>query len=253
MIMKRVLIYILAAFFVKWSYAQVDLGCYGIDRVSDGMSCDLCIHKNGQYYLTMSEMISDDLEDVVLLSYGNYLVDADTLLLLDTNHAYTMKLLKKGTGFIVVSALCFLNNRFMSYWGEYDIAPPLPTISSAFIDYDMVEYNDRCERLFQVSIGNYVCEQGYELSLSAQSTYIIRYKGCALSKGQWKREGNILNLYDTSLDCTFHLLIGDGVLVSRFLPGDNTGGLVLKRKSANTPVSRPSTRGFGCSRNRNNQ
>ncbi len=220
--MKKFLLHLFLIISIPSGYSQINFGYYGIDGICNGMNCDLCVLDNGQYYLMLSEWVSEDVEEVTVLSYGKYQFEKDSLLLFDTCHGYKMVLLKTDSGFLVKQSFCFLNNKQMPYWGSYDIVPPVPNIkkSTRIIDNE--------EPFLHLSLGNYYCEKGYELSLLAFGIYTYRIKGCLLSKGFWKRKGNELRLFDPILSYPFCLLIRSDLLISDLLPGDYTG-IVLKK------------------------
>lgn len=220
--MKKYLLYLLLIFSIPSGYSQMNFGYYGIDGICNGMNCDLCVLDNGQYYLMLSEWVSEDIEEVTILSYGKYQFEKDSLLLFDTCHGYKMVLLKSDSGLLVKRSFNFLNNQRMPYWGYYDIAPPIPNKKKSSRKTD----ND--EPLFHLSLGNYYCEPGFELSLFAYGIYTYKFKGCLLSKGLWKRKGNELRLFDPTLSHAFCLLIRNDLLISDLLPGDYTG-IVLKK------------------------
>lgn len=236
---------------------QVEGKEYNLDWNEEGFSCDILFINGSEYYIDLSYYATDDIVYTLVLSYGNCITEGSLIKMTDKRFGYEMLMECDEDCLKVKKGFSFMNNRCLNYngWSYTNDVPIANHKDSVALSEDRQRYVEKHADLLPLPIGLYASDSpfNYKLSLREQQVYQLFYYDIVLSKGQWKRDGNILQLYDTALNCTFHLLVGNGVLVSKLLPGDNTEGLVLKKKSANTPVFRPSTRGFGCSRKRNNQ
>ena len=219
--MKAILLLLLIIKFIP-SYSQIEFGNY-VYNISDEVHCDLCLFENGQYCITITELICSDIVDASIISYGGYYLEKDTVLLFDSLHDYKMKLLKINEGLKVDRAFCFLQERIMLYDGYYDILPPLPRTSKLPILENRRKNKETNKQLNTLSLGNYYSENGYEISLFAFGLYKLKYKGYLLSKGFWIKDRNELRLFDPVLSHGFYLFIHDKKLKSSFLPGDYNG------------------------------
>lgn len=235
---------------------QVEGKEYDLDWNEEGFSCGILFINDSEYYIDLSYYATEDIVYTLVLSYGNYITESSLVKMTDKRFGYEM-LVECNEGCLKVKkGFSFMSNRCFNYsgWSYTNDVPITNHEDSVALLEERQKYVEKHSDLLPLPIGLYASDSpfAYKLSLQEQQVYQLCYYDIVLSKGKWKRDGNILQLHDTALDCTFHLLIGVNVLVSKLLPGDNTGGLVLKRKSTNKHVSHPPKSGFGCSRSRNN-
>ena len=225
---------------------------YELDGNEEQFFCSI-LFIDDEYYMELSYNATEDIVYSLVLSYGNYFVKDSLVKLKDKIFGCEIFLSfnNKSNFLEVKKGFAFMSNRCFNYYGKSYEDDILITNhkDSAALSEERQRYVEKHTDLLPLSIGLYGSDSPFEykLSLQEQQFYQLSYFDIILSKGQWKREGNILHLCDTTLNCTFHLLIGDGVLISKLLPGDDSGGFVLKKKSDNNPVT-PPKRGFGCSR-----
>ena len=86
-----------------------------------------------------------------------------------------------------------------------------------------------------------------DLTLNVNHTYVYEFRECQISKGTWERNGNVLTIHDSSLDCDSFLLVGEkDSVISKVLIGDDTGCRVFKKEQ--TTTTQPKSGSFGCSR-----
>ncbi len=229
---------------------------YELDWKEERFSCGILFINGSEYYIDLSYYATDDIVYSLVLSYGNYITEGSLVKMMDKRFGYEMYMKSNGNKLEVKKGFSFMNNRCFSYdkLSYKDDIPITNHKDSAALSEERQRYVEKHTDLLPLPIGLYGSDSPFEykLSLQEQQFYQLSYFDIILSKGQWKREGNILQLFDTTLNCTFHLLIGDGVLISKLLPGDDSGGFVLKKKSDNNPVT-PPKRGFGCSRRYENK
>ena len=257
--MKKVFLLFIFFFSMLLSLAQchVEGKEYDLDWNEEGFSCGILFINGSEYYIDLSYYATEDIVYTLVLSYGNYITEGSSVKMTDKRFGYEMLMESNGDCLKVKKGFSFMNNRCFNYsgWSYENDVPITNQKDSMALSEERQRYVKKQADLLPLPIGLYASDSpfAYKLSLQEQQVYQLSYYDIVLSKGKWERDGNILQLHDTALNCTFHLLIGDGALVSKLLPGDDSGGFVLKRKTTNKPVSRPPKRGFGCSRNRNNQ
>ena len=234
--LKKVLFFIIALVSLNgFAQQQVAGKHYEMEMEQERLSCYLDFVDNDDYYIEISCQEAIDIVYVDVLSYGKYKIEDRNVVLMDALHEYQMEmtladdtlLLQKGFGFMEGK-----NYVFQGVSSRTDI-PVATTLNKANIQEERDRYNVQNKELHNLTYGRYkAIKFQFFLDLDENKTYkyCFGYKGCPLSKGTWERNGNVLNLYDPSLDCTFYLLIeDDNRLISKFLPGDNTNdGLAFR-------------------------
>ena len=225
---------------------------YEMGMEQEHFSCCLEFVDCNDYYIEISWQATEDIVYVVVLSYGKYKIEDGRLVLMDALHDYQMEmvladntlLLQKGFGFM--EGKCFVLHG-TSY--RTNIPGINENINKANIQEERDQYIVQNKEMHNLTYGKYKAMKfAFYLDVDENNTYCFGFSDCPLSKGTYKRNGNVLNLYDPSLDCTFYLLIGDdNRLISKSLPGSR--GNVFKMVSI--PSSQqPQKGGFGCSRRR---
>ena len=239
--------------FVSVAQCQLEEKVYDLDWNEEGFSCGISFINGIEYYIELSYYATEDIIYSLVLSHGNYFAEGSLVKMMDKRFGYEMLMICNGNRLEVKKGFAFMNNRCFNYsgWSYIDDVPINNYKDSVTLSKERQKYVEKHAALLPLPIGLYGSDSPFEykLSLQEQQVYQLSYYDIVFLKGQWKREGNILHLYDTALNCTFHMLVGDGVLISKLLPGDYSGGFVLKKKCDNKSVS-SLKRGFGCSRNR---
>ena len=228
---------------------------YEMEMEQEQLSCFIEFINSDDYYIEVSSQETDDIVYVVVLSYGKYKIEDGRLVLMDALHDYQMEMvladdtlvLQKGFGFM--KGKCFVRPG-TSY--RTDIPGGIDeNLNKANIQEERDRYIVQNKELHNLTYGRYKAMKFQfflDLDENKTYTYCFGYNGCPLSKGTWERNGNVLNLYDASLDCTFYLLIGDdNRLISKSLPGSNGNVFKMVRTSSS---QQPQKGGFGCSRRR---
>ncbi len=225
---------------------------YEMEMEQEKLSCFIEFINSDDYFIEVSSQETDDIVYVVVLSYGKYNIEDGRVVLKDALHDYQMEmvladetlLIQKGFGFM--KGKCFM---FPEASYRTDIPGIDENINKANIQEERNRYNVQNKELHNLTYGRYkALKFAFDLAVDENNTYCFGFRDCPLSTGTFKRNGNVLNLYDPSLDCTFYLLIeDDNSLISKSLPGSN--GNVFKMISI--PSSQqPQKGGFGCSRRR---
>jgi len=209
------------------------IGIYSIDSIAKNknIECNIYFLKNGSYYLELSEQVSSDIIESLVLSYGKFSLTRNDITLIDKVHNYKMRLVKENKSLIVKQAYAFIINRSFVYSCSINSAPGFPSSS---IDADMLQeerknYKNVNKTFFPLYFGIYENEQGFKLFILQNNKYKLEFKDIILSEGTWLRRGNEIELKDLYLKHSFYILINGKMLISKLLPGDYKG-LSLKKK-----------------------
>ena len=117
-------------------FAQNEIsGFYSIGRVARGIDCNLYLYNNGNYFIELSEFLSNDMVFAVVLSYGKFSLTNNEVTLIDKIHNYKMRLVLENKTLKVKQAFSFLVNKrfirndyvYMEDYGSYrsDVNPLL--------------------------------------------------------------------------------------------------------------------------------
>lgn len=251
--MLKKLLFCIVALVSLHGFAQSSVAgkSYEMEMEQERLSCFIEFIDSDDYYIEVSSQETEDIVYVVVLSYGKYKIEDGRVVLMDALHDYQMEmvladetlLMQKGFGFM--KGKCFM---FPVTSYRTDIPGGIDEdINKANIQEERDRYSVQNKELHNLTYGKYkAIKFAFDLDVYENNTYCFGFRDCPFSKGTFKRNGNVLNLYDPSLDCTFYLLIGDdNRLISKSLPGSN--GNVFKMISI--PSShQPQKGGFGCSR-----
>ncbi len=252
--MLRKLLFCIIAIASLNGFAQPSVAgkSYEMEMEQEQLSCFMEFINSDDYYIEVSSQETDDIVYVVVLSYGKYKFKDGRLVLIDALHDYQMEmaladdtlLLQKGFG--VMKGKCFVRNG-TSY--RTNIPGINENINKANIQEERDQYIVQNKELHNLTYGRYKAMKfAFYIDVDENNTYCFGFSDCPLSKGTFKRNGNVLNLYDASLDCTFYLLVGgDNRLISKSLPGSNGDVFKMVRTSSS---QQPQKGGFGCSRRR---
>ena len=254
--MLKKLLFCIVALASLHGFAQSSVAgkSYEMEMEQEQLSCFMEFINSDDYYIEVCSQETDDIVYVVVLSYGKYKMADGRVVLMDALHDYQMEMALADETLLIQKGFGFMKGkRFVLYGTSYrtDIPGIDENINKANIQEERDRYIVQNKELHNLTCGRYKAikfQFFLDLDENKTYTYCFGYKGCSLSKGTWERNGNVLNLYDPSLDCTLYLLIGDdNRLISKSLPGSN--GNVFKM--VRTPSSQqPQKGGSGCSRRR---
>ena len=216
---------------IQESYAP----CLDFVCIRDDIDPFFCFYKNGTYVLTLSHVDSHPLlEDEDgnmtysefifdnLWSYGNYVIDSNTIILTDLIHNYVMSFKLQDSQMFPLKTLKFLEYRKFCrnrIFTDADSAG-LEAEDFNFNQSEIELYNRQTDSvlLFKPGIYGNLFEDGflYRYSFSSNGNYSISWYGTTLSEGTWKRTHNALILEDSSHHFYWNMLIGDNCIIQKW-------------------------------------
>ena len=213
---------------------------------------DFDIHflENGEYCAEISSQETDDIVYTMVVSFGQFQLDGDLIIMTDVLHDFQMRLLIEGDTLFVQKGFGFMKGKKLHRWGKTsqdDVY--VKALNKDSIRQERERYEVQHKELHELTFGKYKgVDWDCDLAINENHTYVYEFRECQISKGSWNRKGNILTLHDASLDCYSYLLVGEkDSVISKVLVGDDTGGRVFKKVQTPT-TAQPKTGGFGCSR-----
>jgi hypothetical protein len=201
-------------------------------KTSDSnLDCNLHLTKDGNYYIEYLEHISDDIIESFILSFGSYIVKENQIILADKVHNYKICMKLTGQELAVKrSFICLLNKKFMYCNNSINNGSDFANlnVNSESLLEARNSYERQHKNLFNFCLGIYENNQGFRLNVQEPHHFSYYYKNILISTGNWERVGNKLVLYDTNINHSFYVLIGDMILISKLLPGDYNSFLLKK-------------------------
>jgi len=213
---------------------------------------DFDIHflENGEYCAEISSQETDDIVYIMVVSFGQFKLNDDLIIMTDAMHDFQMQLLIEGDTLFVQKGFGFMKDKKLHRWGK--TSPDnvhIKDFNKESLRQERERYEVQHKELHELTFGKYKgMDWDCDLAINENHTYVYEFRECQISKGTWERKGNILTLRDASLDCDSYLLVGEkDRVISKVLVGDDTGGRVFKKEQ--TPAkAQPKSGGFGCSR-----
>lgn len=237
--------------------AQQDLKGKAYCLISDKTwpFCQIHFFPNGEYFIDISKKKTDDIVYSFILSFGQYEENNNCVSLKDEIMGYEIRMSSTNDTLDVIKAFSFMQGgRFAFCEKEYKAnAPDIDHTSLLKVKEERQQYFHNNKKSFDLEYGIYVAEStiiDYKLHLLDNQTYQLQYLSYTISEGTWKKYGNELNLFDKNMEYTFYMLVGEKQLISKLLPGDKAGNLILKLKQNNDLETVPNIKQkwFGCSR-----
>jgi hypothetical protein len=200
-------------------------GVYSLNNAdAKDIICDVYLYQTGVYEIILEEKETDDLIFNLLMSYGNYKLHNNELVLYDDFNGFKMYFKFDKDFIIPKKTFHFLsdNKLIKSSFQIWD-KPSFTKAAFETLSQTKTEFNrsNKVENL--LNCGIYVNEQGFSLYILQNKEYKLEFKNIILSKGMWSRDRNELVLFDITLKHKFFILIGEKVLISKLFPGEYTG------------------------------
>lgn len=203
-----------------------------VDYTSDKSYFHIIFYeKDKKYNLKHECFLSDDMVMRVSISYGSYCEMNDSLILNDELLGYKMYMNKKGNSVLFTKSFPLLVDKPFIYtpdsYGEYK--------ETMWYDYDLNKVKLENKRKYKL-INNFSCglyhgeyANHFYLKIDPTGDYCYYIEKTPLSRGKWEKKGNEILLKDSSIGAVFSLLITKEGLVSQFLPGSYSRGVILNK------------------------
>lgn len=228
----RRLFLLVCSIFILICYAMSQVSeTYSLDRVTEDIDCYLNLYNNGSYYIELQENLTSDIGKSIVLSYGKYKVNSNRIVLMDNVHNFTMEVITDKSKIKFVNSFAFLLNKQFNYYGKNIGREPSflnSSMNSLKLKEERKEYKKTHQLIFSFDVGIYHDNQGYRLYIQQNNKYKVEYKSIVISDGDWRRDGNELELKDRYLNRSFYALINDKYIISKLLPGEYRGRNLVK-------------------------
>lgn len=201
-------------------------GIYSIDNISESIDCNLYLYKGGTYYIELYEDVTDDISMSLILSCGKYKINNNRIFLIDKVHNFTTEIIREKSKIKVVKSFKFLIDKQFNFYGNHDDKETNiidPTINTFKLYEKRKQYKLSHKKIIPLDIGVYTDGQGYNLTIQQSNKYKLEYKNLFISEGEWRRDGNELELKDVYLKQSFYALIDYKALISSLLLGEYRG------------------------------
>lgn len=216
---------------IGFAQSQIS-GVYSIDRFDENVRCNIYFFKSGNYYIDLSETITSDIVESLVLSYGKFSLTNNEVTLIDSFHNYKMQLVVNNKTLIVKQAFGFLKNKRFVFYDSYT-GSEMKFISTYKDALTLQEQRNIYKRLrktlIPLNFGVFEDDQGFKLNIQKNNMYKLEFKNILLSEGEWRRDNNVLELKDLHLKHSFYVLIYYKMLISKLLPGDYKGCSLIKK------------------------
>lgn len=213
------------------SFAQSQInGIYSLDKSAENIDCNIYFFQSGSYYIELSENVTSDIIESLVLSYGKFSLKNNEVTLIDKVHNFKMLLIVDNKALIVKKAFDFMINKSFVYYNC--ITEPefiVPNINALILQEERKKYKKTHITLFPLNYGIFENEQGFKINIQQNNKYKLEFKNIILSEGEWHRDDNELELKDLDLKHSFYILINDKMLISKLLPGDYKGCSLIKK------------------------
>lgn len=206
-------------------------GIYSIDSLAENVECNIYLFESGNYYIELSENVTSDIVESLVLSYGIFSQEKSEISLIDKVHNYKMVLVIDNNILIIKKSFSFLKNKKFIFNSFVTIREP--KFLNSDMDFLMLEkerqfHNESNKPLAPIDFGVYGNCKGFELIIQKNNKYILEFKNLILSEGEWCRNYNEIELMDVSLKHSFFVLVEGNSLISKLLPGEYKSCFLLK-------------------------
>ena len=198
-------------------------GVFSIHEIEKNIDCDIYFYQSGVYELMLSEFLSDDVLLSILISYGHYTIRDGDFELIDNYNGHKM-LFTCHSDYIIAKKIypAMLNKKFVKSNFKIWDKPSYTKMKIMPLNQERLKHKQEEKEENPLPYGIFKSEWGFGLNLQSNYKYTLEYKKIILSKGTWNRVGNELRLQDSVLNHSFYIMIGKNVLLSKFLPEENT-------------------------------
>ena len=207
------------------SYAQMGDCEYKVNMNSKTKDCLIHLYDDNNFFISLSEDITDDIISELVLSYGHLKLHGDTVLLTDSIYGYSLLFLQKKEELLPLKSFPFMQGiPIVLYSEDYSEKliwnRPRPTLNEIRNEVENHKKNTSSEDCFRPCKYKYEKYLGssYIIDFMQNGFYSIKAGDVLLSQGEWNKDRNVVYLNDEGLGTTFFLLIEGGMLVGKSLP-----------------------------------
>jgi TonB family protein len=230
--MKKILLMVCALGFAIMGFAQKQLESLYNVKLGNSLECDICFYSNGKYELEVMNKLAPTVEDVTILSKGNYKVEGNIISLLDSCTGFQILCERKPDKLKIVKGFPFmLQHTFKEYGGTSTFKPKdfQPEFDPKKTQNARNKYKQMHPDKYPLYYSQYI-NNVYALEIKKENKYVLSFQGLLLAEGIWKRDGNELLLFDKASQHTYYVLIAKEGLIGKYLPG-NFNNLILYEKN----------------------
>ena len=192
-----------------------------------------------QYIIKAESVISEDVIESHILSWGRYEIFKDRIILYDSLFNYNMTIQQKAMPITFVSGFEYLIGNTLQEYPDQVLYNLNFAISQIPTDWKARYKKAALEKNKNILKVQYFYSSCVVLSLNPDQSYVLSLNrayentpNIDYSKGQWKRKGNLLTLMDSSLKHSFYaIILPDGKLQSMILPGLYEGQIMTSAES----------------------
>lgn len=185
--------------------------------ISDNIECDLFLFNNGKYYIQLNNQITLDINEGLLLSYGDFIKEENTIKLKDTPIGYTLKFSIKNNELIGFKTYFFLLNKSLVFTHKgFMKLPPFFIYNN---NKPIASSDNLAKSNFK--IGNYINKFGLNVHVYSNNNFGVYYHSIKIFSGYYNYyKDNIVYLEDVSINHKFKmLLLNDKSMKGFLVPG----------------------------------
>jgi hypothetical protein len=230
-------------------------GIYFFD-INQEITCSIDFYKNNTYELTFSYCPhGSDIVEVTTMSCGKFLITDKTINITDTIHGFKMQFCMLSNNKIKIErGFAFMKNKDLQYCGnidKYQTRTVLYNITNQKRERQTYKqlhktkyplyyaiYESENNTVNDEKYGYFATGLGYELEFIKENKYRLLYKTILISEGTWKKDGNEIALFDSSLQHSFYVLISKEGLISKYLPGEYRSISLHKKRVVQSQVKK---------------
>lgn len=226
----KIIFIVLMSLISKMTIAQTNYVYSSIDTNSSTI-LGIYFYNDGCFEIIMQKNISSDIISVYLLSYGNYTINQNKIVCTDLYNDFNMQFDYMGD--TIVPLICFdgfLKKNFIRESRYVYNQPFFQKIHIQSIEQSRLTHNKCYKYENTLYNGVFADSEGFKLEIQKNNMYKFSFDGFLLLKGIWKRKENELVLYNSTLNHSFYILVGETVLISKILPGAYNSYLLIRNK-----------------------
>lgn len=185
--------------------------------------CNINLFADNMYGITLTEHKYENPSNLIV-SYGKYSIKDKLITFYDSYNGYKMIFSYSKNKLIGLQTFSWLHNVKFDYW-DYSIEDEEYFNNENFssLKKEMIQFKQENKNINTLYFKEYNNQAKFNFCLKRPHLYKFSYKGFLISEGTFRRVGNKLIMYDSSLNYSFFALIGKEYLFCKILPVDYNG------------------------------